>query len=189
MRRNAITLLLIFALLPAAASTATGDQPEGQHSYESCGLITGEYLTVLQLISRGFTPETLKQSLPDITEKAQARVDRLVNMARRDGLIDSYSTINAEYASCAKKVFNARGLPPQNSREAHFHRCAGENKVGYEIAIAALIGAPEAEVAEQLDPRHKPIAQSIFQDLESRGSLGMFDSLSTELKRCLAALP
>lgn len=189
MRRNAIKLLLILTLLPTIASTANGDQPEGQQSYESCGLITGEYLTVLQLVSRGFTPENLKQSLPDISDKAQARVDSLVSMARRDGLIDSYSTVNAEYASCAKKVFDARGLPSVGSREAHFHRCAGENKVGYEIAIAALVGAPKADVVKQLDPRHKPIAESIFQDLESRGSLGMFDSLSTNLKRCLAALP
>lgn len=189
MRRNDITLFLIFALMPAIALTANEDQPEGRQSYESCGLITGEYLTVLQLISRGFTPETLKQSLPDISEKGQARVDSLVNMARRDGLIDSYSTVNSEYARCARKVFDARGLPPMGSREAHFHRCAGENKVAYEIAIAALIGAPEADIADQLDPSHKALAESIFQDMESRGNLGMFDSLSTQLKRCLAALP
>jgi hypothetical protein len=189
MRRNAITLLFTLVFLPATALTAAGDQPEGQQSYESCGLITGEYLTVLQLISRGYTPESLKQALPDISEKAQGRVDMLVTMSRRDGIIDSYSTINAEYAVCAKKVFDARGLPPKATREAHFHQCAGENKVGYEIAIAALIGAPEADVVKQLDSRHKAKAESIFQDLESAGTLAMFDSLSTELKRCLAALP
>lgn len=189
MRRNALTLLTLSALLLASESYANQNHPASNQSYESCGLITGEYLTVLQLMSRGYTADNLKQSLPDISLEAQDRVDNLVRMARNDGLIDSYSTINSEYAGCAKEVFDARGLPSQGSREAHFHRCAGENKVGYEVAIAALIGASEAEVIGQLEPQQRSGAQSIFRVLESKGRLGMFDSLATELKHCLVAMP
>jgi hypothetical protein len=189
MRRNALTLLTLSALLLASESYASQNHPASNQSYESCGLITGEYLTVLQLISRGYTADSLKQSLPDISPEAQARVDDLARMARNDGLVDSYSTINSEYAGCAKKIFDARGLPPQGSREAYYHHCAGENKVGYEVAIAALIGASKAEVIKQLEPQQKSGAQSIFMVLESKGRLGMFDSLATELKRCLAAIP
>lgn len=65
MRKNAITLFLMLALIPAIALTANGDQHEGRQgygqSYESCGLITGEYLT----------------------EKAQSRVDRLSTELKR----------------------------------------------------------------------------------------------------------
>lgn len=189
MQRTLITLLLALSAIHSAVTHASDHQPSGNQSYESCGLITSEYVTVLQLLSRGFTPDSLKQSLPDISEQAQARVDTLVAMARSDGLIDTYSTVNSEYAACAKKVFRASGVPEQGSREAHFHRCAGENKVGYEIAISALIGAPEQDVAGQLDPQHRPMAESMFSDFESAGGLGMFDRLATELKRCLTAIP
>lgn len=182
-------LLLALSAVHAGITHANENPPSGNQSYESCGLITGEYVTVLQLISRGITPENLKQSLPDISEKARGRVDTLATMARRDGLIDTYSTINSEYAGCSRKVFKANGMPRQGSREAHFHRCAGENKVGYEIAISALIGASEQEVAGQLDPQHRALVRSTFSDFQSEGGLGMFDGLATELKRCLSAIP
>jgi hypothetical protein len=189
MRRNALTFLVLSALLLTNASYANQNHPVSHQSYESCGLSAGEYLTVLQLISRGYTADNLKQSLPDISPEAQVHVDNLVRMVRNDGLVDSYSTINSEYAACAKQHFDARGLPPQGSREADYHHCAGENKVGYEVAIAALIGASKTEVIKQLQPQQKPGAQSIFMVLESKGRLGMFDSLATKLKRCLAAIP
>lgn len=181
-------MALCFLILAGAAS-AEQKASGGKQSYESCGLITSEYLTVLQLVSRGFTPENLKQALPDISPKAGKRVDRLVGMAKNDGLIDTYSTINSEYASCARKVFNDRGLPAKGSREAHFHRCAGENKVRYEVTIAALIGASRSDVVKQLDPSHRPDAEKIFREINSKGGLGTFDRLATELKRCLAAIP
>lgn len=189
-RGNVRTLLLIFSLvLVSPTLQASPKKLQGNQSYESCGLITGEYLTVLQLISRGFDPDKLKKSLPEISEKAQARVDILANMVRADGLTETYSTINSEYASCARKVFRTMGIPSQGSRESHFYECAGENKVRYEIAIAALIGATKGEVIRQLEPRHKPSAQSIFASVESGEELDMFDNLASELKRCLAALP
>lgn len=74
MRRNALIWLTLWGLALAASGQAypQGEQspPTGQQSFEGCGLITGEYLTVLQLLSRGLSPDTLKQSLPDISPQA-----------------------------------------------------------------------------------------------------------------------
>lgn len=188
MPRKAVIALLLFASFTSPVSHAqTEERNAGRQSYESCGLITSEYVTVLQLISRGFDPETLKQSLPEISSEAAKRIDALFTMAQNEGLIDSYSTINSEYANCAKQVYDATGLPPRGSREAAFHACAGENKVGYEITIAALVGAEESDILEQLDSRHRDRARTIFQAFESGGRLSIFDTLATELKRCIAS--
>lgn len=188
MRWNALILVSLSALLMADQAHGS-EHPGAAQSYESCGLITAEYVTVLQLLSRGISPENLKETLPDISPEAQARIDHLVRMVRNDGQIDSYSRLNAEYAGCAKKVFETRGMPTPGSRAAHFYRCAGENKVGYEVAISALIGASEEEVIKQLEPQQRPGAQSIFDNLELQGSAAMFDGLATQLKRCLATAP
>jgi hypothetical protein len=188
MRWNALIFFALSAFFLAGQAYGSV-KPGTNQSYESCGLITAEYATVLQLLSRGISPGHLKESLPDISTKAQGRIDYLASMVKNDGLVDSYSRINGEYASCAKKVFEARGLPTPGSREAHFYRCAGENKVGYEAAIAALIGASEKEVIGQLEPQHRSGGEAVFIDLKSKGSKGMFDGLATRLKRCLAAAP
>ncbi|MDI9245233.1 hypothetical protein [Marinobacter sp. CHS3-4] len=171
------------------AASAGVKADAGRQSFESCSLITGEYVTVLQLLSRGFSRDTLKQTLPDISEQAAQRLDSLARMAESDGLIESYSTIYSEYARCSKRVYDKTGLPVPGSREAHFYRCAGESKVGYEIAIAAVMGAGESDVIDQLDSSLKPKAKTLFREFQANGKLSLFDTLANDLKDCLASIP
>ena len=185
-QRIATCIFLLLTLLFCPLSQAEG---RASQSFESCGLITGEYVTVLQLISRGFSPESLKKALPDISPQAKNRVDALARMASSQGLIDSYSTVYSEYASCAKRVYDSTGLPPKGTREAHFYRCAGENKVGYEIALAALIGADKEEVVNQLQPPLQEKAKALFDKFNAGGRLSLFHFLASELKHCLSAIP
>lgn len=177
-----ITGLIIAAFaLPSSADDAT----TASHSFESCSLITSEYVTVLQLASRGLSGEVLKDTLPGLSDKAEERLDALLQMARTDGFVDTYSTVNSEYARCAARVFKANGMPRQGSRESHFHFCAGENKVRYEVLLAALVGAPQEKVLGQLHSRHREASAAIYELYQAEGELAVFDSLGTELKHCL----
>ncbi|MDC0663311.1 hypothetical protein [Marinobacter sp. SS21] len=179
-----LMLMLASPLLPTSSQAAGAAQ-----SFESCSMITSEYLTVLQLMSRGFGRDTLMANLPEISEPAQARVNSLFSMVETDGLTESYSRINAEYSSCAKGVYQARGTPATGSREAHFYFCAGENKVRYEIVMAAVIGADRADVTPQLPPQYRPTVNALFDLHRSEGPLTVFDELASELKKCLIQRP
>ena len=177
----------IYALSLASllwANAAFADE-QALQSFETCSLITSEYLTVLQLASRGFEREALKDSLPGISDRARNRVDALYEMIRQDGLTETYFTIHSEYARCARKVYQRTGLPPKGTREAHFHFCAGENKVRYEIAMAAFVNAPLKEVRRQLHPQHQQVADTIYNMHEKEGVTAVLDSLASELKFCI----
>lgn len=167
------------------ATTAGATPQASRQSYETCSLITSEYLTVVQLLSRGFAPDTLKQALPDISAKAQQRVQALSEMVNNEGLTATYSRINSEYAHCAKMVYQEHGVPAPGSRENHFHFCAGENKVRYEILLAAMLDAAEVDVRPQLAPQHQPVVAALYELYKKEGADGAFDNLASELKYCI----
>ncbi|MGM0769850.1 MAG: hypothetical protein ACQEV6_17685 [Pseudomonadota bacterium] len=176
-----LTAVALAVLVPGKAPLAG----TAVHSYESCSLIAGEYLTVLQLASRGLDENVLKASLPDISAPAQQRVDSLLELSRTDGLIETYSTIHSEYAACARQVFRHNGMPEAGSRESSFHFCAGENKVRYEITLAAIMSAPLPDVKSSLTPVHHTMATALYRLYEDEGALVVFDNLASELKHCL----
>ncbi|MDX1458077.1 MAG: hypothetical protein R3276_10850 [Marinobacter sp.] len=181
MLKHAFWLLMI-----AGSACALPSQAEStKQSFESCSMITSEYLTILQLMSRGFERDALINNLPGISDDARQRVDSLFTTVESDGLVETYSRINSEYARCAKGVYDSRGTPADDTREAHFHFCAGENKVRYEILLAAVIGADQTEVAEQLAAQHQPAVPALYELYQSEGALQVFDELASELKRCL----
>ena len=173
-----LVLVLILAVSPAPAVA-------GQQTYESCSLIAAEYLTVLQLASRGLDAETLKASLPDISDPAKRRVDQLLAAAKKDGLLETYSTINSEYSACAREVYRDQGLPQPGTRERRFHDCAGENRVRYDITLGASMEAPAAAIKQDLSPVHHRMVDAIYRLYESEGPLVVFDNLAGELKHCL----
>lgn len=181
------TYCVLTLLLAATAPHAQAEN--GAQSFESCSLITSEYLTVLQLLSRGFDRDSLKLALPGISPQAQNRIDALDRLIRSDGLTESYSRINSEFSRCAKQVYDRQGMPPRGTREAHFHYCAGENKVRYDILMAAVVGADLEEVAPQLATRYQQVAESLYGFYEQEGELAVFDSLASELKSCLNNRP
>lgn len=160
-------------------------EPMGAQSFESCSLITSEYVTVLQLMHRGFDLEALQATLPGLSEAAGIRIQTLYHNAQNDGLPETFSAVNSEYARCAKTVYDSSGTPSRASREGHFYFCAGENKVRYEILMAATIGARPGEVSPQLAVQHQPTAQALFSLYRNQGALTVFDILADELKFCI----
>lgn len=176
--------LLILSCLPLSGYVQAADA-SGRQSYESCSVITIEYLTILQLSGRGLSGEALAESLPDISADAARRARALAKLVRKNGLAETYSTIYSEYAACAKNVYESQGIPDSESREAHFFYCAGENKIRYEISMAAIIGATPTDVIGQLPPSYGRTVHGIFNLQKSEGSNVLFDTLATELKHCI----
>lgn len=179
-RRMMTTGLTLFL-----AVTAQAESQSGRQSYESCSLITSQYLTVIQLLGRGFSEEMLQQALPDITADSAARVEALGELVKSEGLTKTYTRVNVEYARCATAVYQQSGVPEIGSREAHFHFCAGENKVRHEVLMAAMLQAPEEAVRTQLPEAHRSIIAPLYEMYNIEGADAVYDSLASELKLCI----
>jgi hypothetical protein len=171
-----------FLLTPVSAHAINSFSDQ---NYESCSLITSEYLTVLQLSGRGLDADLLTESLPDISTKAISRVRALLKLVDNTGLSETYSTIYSEYITCAKAVYKRHGTPVSGTREERFYHCAGENKIQYEISMAAIIGAEQNAVIDQLPASHTQMVRNIFALHKERGSDVLLDSLASELKHCI----
>lgn len=183
-----ITLALALAPLAGLRAEAAGSAsgPDYQHqSYETCSLITSEYVTLLQLIQRGFDRKALAQALPGLSEPARERMEALYRTVADEGLVETYSAVNAEYARCARAVHDRVGQPVRTSREGHFHFCAGENKVRYQVLMAAVVGGSAGEILPQLDAIHRPTAKALLQLYRDQGELAVFSALADELKHCI----
>ncbi|MGP4842556.1 hypothetical protein ACTXGQ_00355 [Marinobacter sp. 1Y8] len=179
----ALLSLMLTALIPAAAAADTASE----QSFETCSMITSEYVTVLQLVAKGFTKPQLTKSLPGLSPAAEKRVTTLFDAATasESALIDTFSAVNAEYAKCSKRVYDRVGRPAPTSRESHFYFCAGENKLRYEILISATLDAPVSKVLPQLPGSREPIARAIYSLYYSDGPAAAFDAIGDELKYCL----
>lgn len=182
-----IATLALMVALPLQARDETGF-PSGA-SYEACSMIASQYLTTIQLLQKGFDPEVLKETLPGLTEPGARRIDSLQKQIERSGVIETYSGVNARYARCASNVHEQRGQPDPGTRQHHFYVCAGENKVRYEILLAALAGGQPEEIREQLAPPHRKVATRIFQRLRESNTDVVFSELASELKMCLKKDP
>lgn len=174
-------LLLTLLVLPGTVVGARN----AQQSFETCSMITSEYLTILQLTGRGLSAETLSHTLPDISKQAQKRIDELSRAVDQQGLASVYSSINAEYARCAKSVYERTGIPHALSRESHFYTCAGENKVRYQVLMSAVVGAAKPDILSQLAPSQRDAGRTIIELYQSSGALTVFDKLADELKFCI----
>lgn len=174
-----LCLYLSFVGNAQAANSFSGQ------SFESCSLITSEYLTILQLSGRGLDAKMLSETLPNISVEASNRVNALTRLVQKQGLAETYSTIYSEYAACAKAVYDERGIPDTGTRENHFYYCAGENKIRYQVSMAAIIGADQDPVAGQLPAGYRNVVQAIFALQKSDGDTVLFDNLATELKHCI----
>lgn len=167
--------------LPARADS---DFPSGA-SYEACSMIASQYLTTIQLLQKGFEPEILKDTLPGLTDKGARRIDALEQQIERSSVEETYSGVNSRYARCAAQVHEQRGQPEPATRQHHFYVCAGENKVRYEILLAAWAGGKLEDIGKQLAPPHRKAAARIFRRLEESNLEAVFSDLASELKRCL----
>ena|GEM_PF-534610 len=174
-------------MVVAAMPSVTHAAPTGAQSYESCSMISSEYLTITQLLDSGFTVPQLQETLPGISEGGKKRVTALAKEKADQGTEATLSRINAEFSRCAKQVYDRSGLPPEDSREQGFYRCAGENKVRYELFLAAKAGAEVDEVMPQVHQLHRPVAAALFELYESDGAREVLLQMADELKRCVNA--
>lgn len=185
--RFADTVLCRCALwiaLGAAGVVHASPETPGQ-SFETCSLITAEYVTTLQLIDKGMNADQLVQTLPGLTQPGEKRVRTLFQAVEDEGLVATYSSVNSQYARCSRRVYQQHGAPEPSSREGHFYFCAGENKLRYQVLVAATLDANRRSVLKQLpDSRHR-IAGAIFDLQKSDGTLAAFDALGDELKYCI----
>ena len=186
-RMRFIIVLASMLALPLQAREETGF-PSGT-SYEVCSMIASQYLTTIQLLQKGFAPQILKKTLPGLTDQGAHRIDSLQQQVERSGVTETYSGVNARYARCASQVHEQRGQPKPGTRQHHFYVCAGENKVRYEILLAALAGGQLEEIREQLAPPHRKAASRIFQRLRESDVETVFSELASELKVCLKQDP
>lgn len=176
--------LITAAMMLPIAGHAENRKPVGE-SYESCSMITSEYLTVVQLHQKGFSADQLKVSLPDITAQGKKDVDALYRALKRDGVVPTYANINGRYTQCAKQVFDKHGKPPKGSREEHYYFCAGENKLRYQIVLASYLGGTEKQILPQLPEGRRDLAKSLIAMAKKDGYEQAFDLLATQLKQCI----
>ena len=176
---------VLIPLMLAAFTLAPFKTAMAEASYEACGLIASQYLTSVQLMEQGLSPEVLKDTLPGLSKAGARRIDKLHQMLSANGPVDTYSNIHARFARCARNVHDQRGEPEPGTRQDLFYRCAGENKIRYEIALAAFAGGGLKEVREQLAPRHKPVAEALFQRYEETDAATVLREIGTTFKACL----
>jgi len=171
--------------IPLSGLAAGSDREAGHQSFESCSMIASEYLTIVQLHEKGFTPAQLKKNLPDISTQGKKDIDNLYKLIAQNGLTSTYSDINARYARCAKAVYKRRGKPAPGTREYRYYYCAGENKLRYQILVAVYLGGTRKEVIPQVPESRRKVANALFDTFQKNGIDATFDSLATELKHCL----
>lgn len=186
MNRHPMRLVLMVVILAGPAAHASdGTAAFEGASYEACGLIASQYLTSVQLMQEGLEPELLKRTLPGLSESGGRRITRLHQTLSETGAEETYSNIHARFARCARNVHEQRGKPEPGSREDLFYRCAGENKIRYEVALAAFAGGRMQEVRKQLAPRHKAVAEALFQRYRETDATTVLSDIGTTFKACL----
>ncbi|XOZ34340.1 hypothetical protein ACMDCT_03675 [Halomonadaceae bacterium KBTZ08] len=186
-RCRTLAVLGAIPLLAMAAAThaTSNDKAFKGASYQACGLIASQYLTSVQLMQQGLSPAILQDTLPGLSEAGAQRIDQLHRALEESGATATYSHIHARFARCAQSVHDQNGEPDPGTREYLFYRCAGENKIRYEIALAAFAGGELDEVQGQLSPRHKPIAEALFQRYQKTGAATVLREIGTTFKACL----
>ncbi|MEQ6884851.1 hypothetical protein [Salicola sp. Rm-C-2C1-2] len=186
-RLIALLALITATVVPAVAKKLDGGKAFEGASYQACGLIASQYLTSVQLMEQGLSPQILKETLPGLSDAGERRINRLHNALNEGGTAETYSNIHARFARCANSVHDQRGQPDPGTREDLFYRCAGEHKIRYEIALAAFAGGSLEEVRKQLASRHKPIAEAVFQRYRETDAATVLREIGTTFKACLRA--
>ena len=177
---------IIILLLLSSLSLAT--EKFAEHSYQSCTLITTELLTTIQLYEKGIPLDILIESLPDLSKQGEKRVRLTYQLAEKAEALSSYSSINSDYAKCAKKVFSKHGKPAPTSTEYGYYFCSGENKLRYEIALSIYLKAKKDEIIPQLPKSRQKIGIHYFNLVEEEGLEAVFDLMANSLKHCVNQL-
>lgn len=186
-----IVRVLIVALLASVCHAA--DAPKNvkdafRHTFMSCSMITSEHLTALQLYQRGLPLEAALKELPNISDDAKKRVRYLYDMAKLNGILNTYSDINTNYARCAKLVHDVNGKPDPALREFGYYFCSGENKIRFEILLLLDAGKTSAEIMKSIPDSHFHVLNQYQKLVKDKGTLAAFDFTANNLKACLSRL-
>jgi len=182
------SLALGTVILTLTSGLALATEKVAEHSYQSCTMITTELLTTIQLYEKGIPLDLLIESLPSLSKEGEKRVRLTYQLADKAEPLSSYSTINSDYAKCAKAVFSKHGKPTPTSVEYGYYFCSGENKLRYEIALSIYLKANKDEVIPQLPKSRQKIGVHYFNLAEEEGLEAVFDLMANSLKHCVNQL-
>ncbi len=186
-KRFTIWFWLFFTSFVFYSACASGEEAGEAiaHSYVSCSNITAEHLTTLQLYQRGLPLEAALESLPGISRAAQQRVRYIYQLARYNGILNTYADVNTNYARCATKVHQQHGTPAVDLLDYGYYFCAGENKIRFEIILFIDKYHTLEKVLSKTPDSHSDIAMRYFRLVEAKGLLAAFDLTANNLKSCL----
>ncbi|MDX1452703.1 MAG: hypothetical protein R3183_09115 [Oleiphilaceae bacterium] len=177
--------LIVAMLLGAPSLQAQVSNEQIQFSYTACNNITSEQLTSLQLYQRGVPLKVALETLPNISRGAQKRLRYIYDLAKAQGILNTYSDINTNFARCATLVHSKFGTPAVDQREYGYYYCAGENKRRFEIILYIdQVHTPE-KLLELVPSSHHQVALRYFDLIEREGLLAAFDYTANNLKACL----
>lgn len=169
------------------AQEALPDQNENglAQSYASCALITSEYLTSLQLYQRGVSKDLALAELPRISRSAKTRLGYVYDLAKQQGLLNTYADINTNFARCSRQVYQQLGQPAQDSTDYGYYFCAGENKLRFEMILRGDQSLSRERYLALAPDSHLDIALRYYQLIQGKGLLAAFDYTANNLKSCL----
>jgi len=177
--------LILLSILVLPVSVLAKQAEPFEHDYISCSMVTVEQLTILQLAQRGLTEQQALKELPFNHRAAKQRVSNIYALLNKEGILNTYSLINSNYARCAKLVHEAQGIPAKDLKGYAYYFCAGENKTRYEIILRINQSFNLDLVLEQVPDTHFDVAINYFNLINNKGILASFDYTANNLKACL----
>ncbi|ARU56556.1 hypothetical protein OLMES_2497 [Oleiphilus messinensis] len=177
--------LLVLSSFTFASEKAETETLVTHQTYRSCSVIASEMLTTVQLHQKGIPVDTLRTTLPGLTENGLNRLSLLYKKIDSQGALAVYSLANSQYSRCAKSVFDRQGKPKPQEPDYLFYFCSGENKIRHEIILARMVNAPMQDLIRQLPQGRKALAPYIYNIVKEKDLKAAYDFSATELKRCL----
>lgn len=181
----ALLLLLVASLAFPGFAFADPSKPAPTFSYTACSTITAEHLTALQLYQRGVTLEDALENLPRVSRSAEQRLQYIYDLIAQQGVLNTYSDINTNYARCATLVHREHGKPAIDQREYGYYYCAGENRIRFEIILTIDRFHTLEKVLDSTPESHHRTAVQYFNLTNAQGVLAAFDLTANNLKACL----
>jgi len=156
-----------------------------EHNYISCAQSTVETLTIVQLAQRGLLESDALSELP-ARRPTKQRIKDIYALINKEGILNTYSFVNSNYARCARLVYEREGIPAKDLASYRYYFCAGENKIRYEILLHTNEKFDLDYVVSNTPDSHLDTAITYFNLAHQQGLLAAFDYTANNLKSCIA---
>lgn len=189
--KRALTRSFLLSTLVAAlpqslhAQAPVSNNDDFNHTFTSCAQSTVETLTIVQLAQRGVSRTDALDVLP-ASKTAKHRIAHVYDLISTEGMLNTYSFVNSNYARCARLVYERNGLPAADQGEYRYYFCAGENKVRYEVLLHASQKFDIDYVIANTPDTHFDTAIRYFKLADEQGLLAAFDYTANNLKACIS---